>query len=436
MIEMQCDSLIEKFGVSPLIVGVVSDVWMRFVASTGVFQPEWSRQTLRESEHEPPLDDDIGSEPRNSSGKRLVMIWFWKLRKAIPLHCSLAICFLACHLAREAVLPTDIVKWSIEGRIPYFAAYIEIEKRSNGPSLDCPISSALMFRPLQAVSAEKLEATAAVIAESVGLHLPKVNFYAIACRYMNELSIPVEEKILSYVCRVYEWSMPPDLWLSANVRRLPSRVCVMSILIVAIRFRYNLHGFGAWERSLSKSASDFDSDEELVHKLETEYSKIEAPPFEFANDLKSYLEYCTDVVFPRSKWSSSEKNIQKLWDYYMNSVSEDYDEPPLLGIPPAAEFPKEVNSETGRMKTDMEENSFCYIVPRVKVKRPDGYLYYNRKRDEGSFRYVAHADYYIVLRSCAKVAQVDIRIMHIGVLSLERRLGLEEKRIDHFVKQL
>lgn len=44
---------------------------------------------------------------------------------------------------------------------------------------------------------------------------------------------------------------PPDLWLSTNELRLPSRVCVMSILIVAIRILYDIHGFGEWEKSLS-----------------------------------------------------------------------------------------------------------------------------------------------------------------------------------------
>lgn len=82
-----------------------------------------------------------------------------------------------------------------------------------------------------------------------------------------------------------------------------------------------------------------------------------------------------------------------------------------------------------QMKLDMEENRFCYIPPSVKLKRLD-YLHYVRKRDEGALTYVAHADYYILLRACARAAQVDIRIMHIGVLSLERRLAWLENRID------
>lgn len=190
------------------------------------------------------------NEPHNTYGQRAVMIWFKYLRKAIPLSCSLAISFLACHVAREAILPTDIVKWSFEGKLPYFAAHVEIEKRFERSSPACPISPRLMFRPSQIVPIQKLESMAAAIAESIGLHLPPVNFYGIASRYLKKLSLPVE-KILLQACRIHEWSMPPDLWLSINELRLPTRVCVMSILIVTVRILYNINGFGAWERSLS-----------------------------------------------------------------------------------------------------------------------------------------------------------------------------------------
>ncbi|KAK7291192.1 hypothetical protein RIF29_06136 [Crotalaria pallida] len=58
------------------------------------------------------------------------------------------------------------------------------------------------------------------------------------------------------------------------------------------------------------------------------------------------------------------------------------------------------NEAIRKMKLDMEEN-----------------------RDEGALTCVAHADYYILLRACAEVAQVDIRILHIGVLNLQMLLA-------------
>lgn len=81
------------------------------------------------------------------------------------------------------------------------------------------------------------------------------------------------------------------------------------------------------------------------------------------------------------------------------------------------------------LKIDMDEHRFHYIPPRVDIKRYD-YLHYGRKKGDNYLSYVAHADYYILLRACAKIAQVDTRVMHIGVLSLERRLAWIEKWID------
>lgn len=82
-----------------------------------------------------------------------------------------------------------------------------------------------------------------------------------------------------------------------------------------------------------------------------------------------------------------------------------------------------------QLKLDMEENRFCYIPPSVKQEKL-GYVHYVRKKDKGALSYVAHADYYILLRAFARAAHVDdIRILHIGVLNLERRLAWLEKRI-------
>lgn len=160
----------------------------------------------------------------------------------------MAICFLACHVAREAILPTDISKWAREGKLPYMSAFVSIEKYIGGPSRACPLSSRTLFRPRVGVEPMILETHAATVAENIGLLLPPVNFYAIARRYLEQLSLPTE-KILSHACRIYEWSMPPDSWLSTNIGRLPTRVCVMSILIVSIRILYNINGHGKWETS-------------------------------------------------------------------------------------------------------------------------------------------------------------------------------------------
>ncbi|XP_028805071.1 LOW QUALITY PROTEIN: TATA box-binding protein-associated factor RNA polymerase I subunit B-like [Neltuma alba] len=536
MVQLQCEALVKEFKVNPLICGIVGPIWLRFVSGTAVFDDGWADEVIHESEmqkEEEPADHKprakYEAEPHNIHGERAVMIWYRSLRKSIPLACTVAVTFLACHVAKEAILPTDIMKWTLEGRLPYFSAFREIEKRMGQPTKACPISSMIMFRPSQAVSLQKLESLAASVADSIGLDLPPVNFYAIALRYLQDLHLPVD-KILPDALKIYEWSMPPGLWLSTNELRLPTRVCVMSILIVAIRMLYNINGFGEWERSLChggaasvKSASGsegkgnggmntnfpFHDDSErsdkdpvqpqqpewdaarLLHHLYTLYDGV-ADKYGYSKDLSTYLQYCKDVVFaglePSFENHEEEKMIEFSWNFYQNDKDSepaervekpdaslnqnkpsreicinktskeekrrtecfshkthdddamDNDDSPESSLDSdESENDGETSSESHdneairKLKLDMEENKFCYIPPRVKPKRFD-YVHYVRKKDKGAYAYVAHADYYIILRSCARAAQVDLRIMHIGVLSFERRLAWIEERIDKVLR--
>ncbi|XP_004152882.1 TATA box-binding protein-associated factor RNA polymerase I subunit B isoform X2 [Cucumis sativus] len=545
IMELQCEVLVKEFKATPIICGLAASIWLRFVTATRVFDEDWAFQTVQESESQCLDPERIRrvcsshkDEPHNFYGQRVVVLWVKSLRKKIPLFSTLAVSFLACHVAREAILPTDIIKWSLEGKLPYYAAFVDIESRIGKTSRACPISSKLMHRPSRISSLQKLESLAASIAHTIGLNLPPVNFHSIACRYLNKLALPVD-KILPHACRIYEWSMPPDLWLSTNELRLPSRVCVMSILIIAMRILYNLHGFGEWEKSLSvdcascfpphqkthsSPANNFsnmqaDSENrpgftshdvdnpsvspenphltttEFLRKIEARYHEI-AETYEYSKDLPTYLQYCKDVAFAGSESlfiddHDEQKMIEKLWNYYQNEKDYDQtedvdqnaasnqkrlregsndrlsneskkvkgeedrisreslnnrtgsidsrqshssksldnsDDDEQSSVDKAASSLTSINEAIRQLKLDMEEKRFCYIPPRINPKRFD-YLHYSRKIDEGALTYAAHADYYILLRACARAAQVDIRIMHIGVLSLEKRLSWLEDRI-------
>ena len=54
MIELQCQVLVEKFQASPLICGVAGTIWLRFVATTRVFDDEWADKVIRDSEMQNP----------------------------------------------------------------------------------------------------------------------------------------------------------------------------------------------------------------------------------------------------------------------------------------------------------------------------------------------------------------------------------------------
>ncbi|WJX21186.1 hypothetical protein P8452_10649 [Trifolium repens] len=452
---------VKEFKVTPLICGLVGPIWLRFVSKTGVFDDDWADNVIYDSEmqrEEEPEDYKIRSkyksEPHNNYGQRAALIWF-----------------------REAIMPSDLIKWAREGKLPYFSAFVQLENRLGEPSISCPISSSSMFRPQRALSVHKLELYASSFAQFIGLELPPVNFYALAHRYLEKLSLPVE-KILPYACRIYEWSVSLDLWLSLSKDyfRLPTHVCVVSILVVAIRILYNIHGYGEWEKSLSHNDSAKDSAKDLkeqqreldctglLQHLHTVYNEI-ADIHEYSKDLPTYLKYCKDVVFAGlepSYGNHEEKNMMEtLWKHYQNEEITKPSEPEkqyntscngtelrdeecieqiskkqkkkreCFNEPSPDDKSSESLSEAiAQLKLDMEENRFCYIAPS-SVKPKHDYIHYVRKKDEGALSYVAHADYYILLRAFARVAyDDDIRILHVSVLNLERRLCLAGEKGD------
>ncbi|CAN8266694.1 unnamed protein product [Cochlearia groenlandica] len=516
MVTYQCDAFVERFNVTPLIVGLVGPICLRFVALSGVFDNDWADKAIRNSEgskksiffigeigaklmskvecfvcfvetegevREAKLRNRHKGEPRSFDGKRAVTIWISQLRKSLPLSSSLAISFLACHKAGSPVLPTDIVRWAQEGKVPYLSTFLEIQTQMGVRSKACPVEASVMFRPVEIVSARSLEARAASIADVIGLPLPPVNFYGIALNYLKRLSM-AEDKVLDVVRLIQNWSMPSELYLSKNELRLPTRVCVMSIVIVAIRMLYNINGFGVREQSLDvvsrreayvvseeldspvyeKKATEFDT-EELLKNLEAKCD-ANSGTVEHEKDLLSYLSHGKNELFTGLEQASADDTyitVDKLWNGYMQDKELKQSETPLKrgrdwendqplnqlsldetkfrnGNNPCTsgnmsmEHDRNQEEEAkeraiSRLITEMRGDSFCYIPPRVKVKKQE-YLHYTRRKEDGGLIYAAHADYYILLRACAGVAEIDVRNMHRGVLSFERRLGLIEKKLE------
>ncbi|RWV80177.1 hypothetical protein GW17_00058589 [Ensete ventricosum] len=50
ILQLQCEALVEKFGVSPLICGLAGTIWLRYVASSMVFDEGWGQKVIAESE--------------------------------------------------------------------------------------------------------------------------------------------------------------------------------------------------------------------------------------------------------------------------------------------------------------------------------------------------------------------------------------------------
>lgn len=50
MVQRQCEVLVERFGVSAYVVGIVGPVWLRYVAAMRVLEDDWPEKAIEESE--------------------------------------------------------------------------------------------------------------------------------------------------------------------------------------------------------------------------------------------------------------------------------------------------------------------------------------------------------------------------------------------------
>uniref|UniRef100_A0ACD5TLW9 Uncharacterized protein n=2 Tax=Avena sativa TaxID=4498 RepID=A0ACD5TLW9_AVESA len=475
ILQRQLEVLVERYRVGALVCGVAGTVWVRWVATSKVFDEMWARKVFAEDEaaqrlkysarRGEPIPQEVKLEPEDEvllpkDRRRVEFIFQRSLRMMLPVYSTLSVCFLACHIAREAILPTDIYRWAMEGKLPYMAAFTEVDKLLGSSLKHCPLNPRQLFRPIRVIGTWQLEAAAGSVAEKIGLQLPSVNFYAIAQRYLNELSLPTE-RILPHACRIYEWVMPAELWLSSNPARPPTRVCVMAILIVSLRVLYNINGQGIWEEicEAGRNAGGSDPDanlppsmksngnnseefgtRELLRTLADAYDKIDVA-HDYSKDLHSYLKYCKDVVFPGIACSVEEEHLIEIFqDMYKGREGENPKErmEEMRTRNGANKRDRDgtfvdarcFSSSSGiqRIKSEMEDRGFCYMPPRKGI-RSGGYLHYRRKTITGSLVCVGHADYYMLIRVFAKLAEVDVRIMHTSVLKLERRLAWIEQRI-------
>lgn len=50
ILQVQCETLVDRFGVTPLICGICGSIWPRFLASTDVFDKDWAQEAMEAAE--------------------------------------------------------------------------------------------------------------------------------------------------------------------------------------------------------------------------------------------------------------------------------------------------------------------------------------------------------------------------------------------------
>ena len=96
---------------------------------------------------------------------------------------------------------------------------------------------------------------------------------------------------------------------------------------------------------------------------------------------------------------------------------------------------KKSKKPPSKLRTDpllrgLEELGFFLLDPPQAVPQEDEYWTYIITRDD--MRPV-HEDYLFVLRACAKIVDVDPRVVHLAVLNVEKGIIEAEKRVLKFL---
>lgn len=78
LVQMQCEALVQSFGVTPLVCGILGPVWMKFVRSTCVYEKGWAEEALlvAEAQHEKSDKEDTEDENNALAGSSASLTHF------------------------------------------------------------------------------------------------------------------------------------------------------------------------------------------------------------------------------------------------------------------------------------------------------------------------------------------------------------------------
>ncbi|KAL3691095.1 hypothetical protein R1sor_004746 [Riccia sorocarpa] len=259
---LQCETLVKEFSVTPLICGIIGPLWLRYVASTRVFEQAWADEALEVAE----VRERSRKNPRRKVFKASQRLW--EIQK------------------KSLLFPVELSLGQREGKLPFLTAHIELSKPSGnhipntiGGSQRFPLDAKLMFQPKNVIGARAVELLAGHIAERIGLQLPPVNYHALSCRLLHALKLPVET-LSVYTRRIYEWYCPAGLWLTSKESALPTRVYIMAMIIIVLKVLYRLDGRVEGQTPESETAlngkGSLDNDEtEKADKEATEDMQVD-----------------------------------------------------------------------------------------------------------------------------------------------------------------
>jgi hypothetical protein len=110
----QARALHERLGAHEDVEALVRQLWLPAVAASGVLEPEFVERDAPSA-----AAGDTAPTTTTRVVERRPEALQRRLLKALPPQTTLAVAFAALALAREPVVPADVLGWALDGRLPF-----------------------------------------------------------------------------------------------------------------------------------------------------------------------------------------------------------------------------------------------------------------------------------------------------------------------------
>jgi len=152
---------------------------------------------------------------------------------------TLSVILLGCLIIKEAVMPIDLVRYALNGELPYLKETTLGKGGISRLEPDTPSVDSVLKNMLQ-------------IVEQIGTHVPRINVGGLVTRLLHEINLPPEVALHVHKLHCFvAVEMEPHLAISGRQTYMPgsSYSYVVGLVVVTLKILYGLDGRKTFEGS-------------------------------------------------------------------------------------------------------------------------------------------------------------------------------------------
>eukprot|EP00884_Botryococcus_braunii_P015287 jgi/Botrbrau1/2441/Bobra.0395s0062.1 len=244
LLKVQLCALEQLCGMHGDLDVIAKQVWLALLGSANLLDEEDLRkleQTLDQvgqggwADGGLAQEEDTGIAPSLKLRNKLV-VFGDTLNAVFPKESLLSVLFLTCWLARKAIFASDIIRWVVNGQLPFMNIAPYLGHLSGPSSMHL---HKILNRSRGLPSPIRLTVIAANHAQALGLVLPPVNAAACLQRFTTELNLPTElHQSALEIFEIHRMGSPVTYLFPHH--QVNPHAEVMASLIVTIKMIYSL----------------------------------------------------------------------------------------------------------------------------------------------------------------------------------------------------